>query len=82
MGMTYYNQVSPKKSKAVLRRAVARRIRLPKQTGMSKRSFSELEDAVRQAGGQPLMYVTVRGRRVRRRVSRSAMQHLLDGIDG
>ena len=80
MGITYYNAGgSSKKTRKVLLRQLAQKMKAPQGTGMKKRSFAELEQLVKAAGGQPLWYATVRGRRKRCRMSREAMEAYLDG---
>jgi hypothetical protein len=73
-GIPYHRADGSKKNKKVLQRDLSRTVALARDTGMRKRTIHELEVSVRAAGGSPLSYTTVQGRRVRRRMTRSAME--------
>ena len=66
-----------KKTKYALQRALKAKLKTPTGTGITKRTFKELEMDVTAAGGQYLTYKTVAARRVRRRMTRAAMEKFL-----
>ena len=73
MGVKYCKSLS----KQTLGRRVRARLGQPVGTGKRKRSHAELVDAVTAAGGVVRWYESVRGRRVRCRMSKPSMEAFL-----
>ena len=78
LGLQYHESDGRKKTKEDFKKAINSQLKAPRGTGIRKRTFIELEQAVKNAGGQyQYPSTTIDGRRVRRRMTRSAMEAFL-----